>query len=192
MSPAAHLAPALSRSAAYRFLHLLLRPPAPGRRAELRKLSGEAPKAWGEELPSLLGPSDEEVMTESFRLLAPVGPVSLSAANHVDDGYADKGPILGDIAAFYRAFGFTPSLSEPPDHFACLFEFLSFAALKEAWALEQGDEEQARICREAEEELLGQHVHPYLSRFAEKLARAAPPGGFYASAARLVERFVSA
>ncbi len=179
----------LRRAGRYRFLHLLLGPPAPGRRVRLWELGREAGGEEGESLDPLLAAEDEAVVEEAFRLLGPAGPVPVTASDYVEDGYADKGPILGDIAGFYRAFGFSPGIPGTPDHFAILFEFLSLLALKQAWARQEGDREQVSVARRAEEDLLAEHVHPFLARFARRLESFAPPGGAYLAVARYVAAF---
>jgi TorA maturation chaperone TorD len=175
------------RAAEYRFLHTLLREPFEGRREALRALAREIRWEEGADPDPLLLASDEEAMAEAFRLHGQAGNVSACASDYVDGGYADKGPILADIAGFYEAFGFRPSLPENPDHFANLFEFLTILALKEAWALEEGDLEAAEIARDAERKLVEEHVHPYFGRFAERLSSFAAPGGAYCAVAEYLE-----
>ena len=179
------------RSARYRFLFLLLRPPAPGRREELRALAGEIPWEEHESPPPLISVGDEDVAREAFRLIGQEGSVSACASDYVEDGYADKGPILADVAGFYRAFGFEPTLAENPDHFATMFEFLAFLALKQAWSESRGEPEQRDIAAEAERKMTAEHVLPYLARFAERLDSAVPEGGAYEAVARHVSAFAA-
>jgi TorA maturation chaperone TorD len=171
----------LARATEYRLLHALLRPPAPGRREELRALARELPDAAVG--PGLVEADDDEVAAEAFRLLGPAGPVSVCASDYGGDGYADKGPFLANVAGFYRAFGFEPAAGENPDHFASLFEFLGFLALKQAWAVHDRDGGQAEVAAEAEAKLASEYVHPYLDRFVERLSSLAPEGGAYAAIA---------
>ncbi len=186
MSAATELRPTLEKAAIRRFLHLALCPPGPGRQDDLRAIAAELPPGEFDGVDDLLTATDEEVEAEGFRLIGPAGIVPISASNYIEEGYADKGPKLGDAAGFHHAFGFTPTLSEAPDHFSTIFEFLSFLALKEAWESAEGDEEQAELCRDAEAKFLKEHVTIYLPRFAERLAAAAPVGGHHAALARVL------
>jgi len=145
----------------------------------------------GFDVAPLLAPCDEDAEVEAFGLLGQAGRVSGCASDYVEDGYADKGPILGDVAGFYRAFGFEPMLAENPDHFGNLFEFLAFLALKQAWCVEAGHPDQAEIAADAEGKLLAEHVHPYLARFAERLSGFAAEGGAYAPVAGYVGRYAA-
>lgn len=179
--------PHLDRAARRRFLGLLLEPPRRGRQAALRALALEIPP--GEALADLgpaLRPSDDEVEAEHFRVLGAGGAVSACASDYVEGGFADKGPILADIAGFYRAFAFEPGAREAPDHFACMFEFLAFLALKQAYAALGSEPEQAEVAAAAERAFIAEHVAPYLARFAERLAAAARAGGAYEAIARVL------
>jgi len=173
-----------ARAAEYRFLSIVLSPPAAGRRKSLDELAPSVRFEDGFDVAALLLPHDEESSLEAFKVIGQAGRVSVCASDYVEDGYADKGPIIGDVAGFYGAFGFEPSLPENPDHFGNLFEFLAFLALKQAWCLEDGHPEQARIAEDAEQKLLAEHVHPYLGRFAERLSEFA--GAVYAPVAGYV------
>ena len=57
---------------------------------------------------------------------------------------------------------------------------------REHWESADGDEAQAELCRDAEAKFLYEHVTPYLPRFAERLATAAPEGGHHAALARVL------
>ena len=188
MTATRQLRTALEKAALRRFLFLALSPPAPGRQDGLRAIAAELPTGAVEDAEALTAWTDDEVAAERFRLLGPAGTVPTSAGNYVLDGYADLGPILGDVAGFHRAFGFTSTLAESPDHFATLFEFLSFLAVKEAWESTAGDEEQADLCRDAEAKFVEQHLTDYRPRFAERLLAAAPEEGYHAALAATLLR----
>jgi len=176
----------LERAASHRFLALLLRPNGTGFREDLVDLAREVPRGDGPDPSRLAAVSEAEAADEGFRLLGQAGPVSCLASDYVEGGYADKGPLLADIAGFYRAFGFTPALGEPVDHFSTLFEFLSFVEMKESYCLVHGDPEQAEIARSAGEKLRAEHLKGRVERFAERLGSLAPEGGVYASVAELL------
>jgi nitrate reductase assembly molybdenum cofactor insertion protein NarJ len=180
----------LLRATRYRFVHALLRPPADGRRAELARFARELPAPERDAAGSLLAVSDDAAMDEAFRLLGPAGRVPVRASDFVEMGLADKGPILADIAGFYRAFGFSTGCGELPDHFAVLFDFLSFVALKQAFAGRADDQEQVEIAAEAERKLLADHVGDRFARFLDRLLAEAPEGGTYRDVARWLERNV--
>ncbi len=97
---------------------------------------------------------------------------------------------LADLAGFYRAFG-VEEQGERPDGLSVELEFMHVVSYKEAWALVQGDEEHARLCRDAQESFLRDHLlrwAPDLVRRVEALAG----GGPYAALARLGRLFLRA
>ncbi|MBI4483552.1 MAG: molecular chaperone TorD family protein [Acidobacteria bacterium] len=98
---------------------------------------------------------------------------------------------LGDIGGFYRAWGVEVSdqAKERLDHISVELEFLSYLALKEAYAIENGEEGKALLSREAQAKFLGEHVVRWVSAFTTVLGKKAG-GGFYASLARVLREFV--
>ncbi|MCK6545723.1 hemerythrin domain-containing protein [Myxococcota bacterium] len=98
-----------------------------------------------------------------------------------------KGAILGDVAAFYSAFAFDPTveLRESPDNVAVQLSFLGWLHLKEAYALEHGLAEEVEICRQAAERFTDDHLAPWLEVFTEKLEEVGGDG-FYGEVARVL------
>ena len=87
---------------------------------------------------------------------------------------------MGDLMGFYRAFGLTLNGQEHEraDHVSCECEFLCFLALKEAYALEHGDDSMLEETRKAERLFLRDHLARFLPAFAKKLVRE-DAGGLY-------------
>lgn len=152
--------------------------PLAPRRGERGRGEGEAASRslHLEDVLPLLNQTDAEAAAEEFRTFGPAGPVSRFASDFIEGGFSDKGPILADIAGFYRAFGFTPLAEEPPDHFSSMLSFVSFLALKQAYALHSGLDEEAAIARDAEKKFLTTHLTGPLARFAERLREVSPLG----------------
>lgn len=99
---------------------------------------------------------------------------------------------LGDLMGFYRAFGLTlnPAEHERPDHVSCECEFLSFLALKEAYALEHQDGAMLEETRKAQRHFLRDHLGRFISAFIKRLAAEAK-GSFYGLLGVLCERLVA-
>lgn len=74
---------------------------------------------------------------------------------------------LADIAGFYRAFGveMTPG-AERVDHIAVELEFLHLLAVKTAFAEENGELENADICRDAASNFLNGHLGRWCDKFS--------------------------
>lgn len=103
----------------------------------------------------------------------PVSPYESDYRNPGEEGMREKGVVLGDVAAFYKAFMFEPSkeLLEAPDHVAVELAFMSYLKLKEAYALMCDEHEACEICREAEENFLDEHLLRWTPLFVDRLAR---------------------
>lgn len=75
---------------------------------------------------------------------------------------------LADIAGFYRAFGLKAPEKERVDHLAVELEFMSFLALKEAWAVCNGEPERALEVRAAQTKFLADHLARWTPVFAAR------------------------
>ena len=114
-------------------------------------------------------------------------------SNPVNEGDYDKAPFsmanrLADIAAFYRAFGLAiaEDAGERVDFVGSEADFLHAVLLKGYHAAQQGWEEPARICREAETEFLQEHFLWWVPRMAEGLSQRE---GFYGALGTLLREF---
>lgn len=114
---------------------------------------------------------------------------------------------LSDLVGFYSAFGLTLKSSEHEraDHVSCECEFMSFLAMKEAYALEHGDTVMLAETIKAKKLFLRDHLGRFLPTFANTLVRTTNPHpyplplgkgqgdfhGFYRALADLSLRFIS-
>lgn len=107
--------------------------------------------------------------------------------------FGDKTARLADVAGFYAAFGFGPAAAQPDmeDHVGAELEFMSALALKEAYALGEGDAEAAEITRRAEVAFLTDHLGRWAEAFAGEVEEATPLP-FYTAAASLLAAWVRA
>ena len=82
---------------------------------------------------------------------------------------------LGDIAAFYAAFGLTIATSahERVDHIGTECEFLHYLLYKQACAVDADAHEQAEVCRDAVRRFLADHLGRWGPAFALRLTRTA-------------------
>ena len=81
---------------------------------------------------------------------------------------------LGDIAAFYQAFGLKSSgqIHERVDHVAVECEFMQYLIFKELYALQHNNNENILICQQAAVNFLSNHLGHWLPSFAFRLAKA--------------------
>jgi putative dimethyl sulfoxide reductase chaperone len=99
---------------------------------------------------------------------------------------------MGDLMGFYNAFGLTVNIEarERPDHVSSECEFLSFLALKEAYALEHEEAAMLAETRKAERLFLRDHLGRFLPAFAKKISREASEG-LYGSLGQLAYDFIA-
>ncbi|MBI1952658.1 MAG: molecular chaperone TorD family protein [Candidatus Omnitrophica bacterium] len=187
--PSEALSILLARSAVYQALALLLRHPD---EETARWLAGDEPRKLAEVaeffqaglagaarrlIEALRAASLEEWTAQHERVF---GHSVHSAAPPYELEYGQphshrQPQELGDICAFYQAFGLQVSrLShERADHIAAECEFMAFLLYKEALALDEGQEERAQLSREAARQFLADHLGRWGSAFASRLSRAA-------------------
>lgn len=82
---------------------------------------------------------------------------------------------MADIAGFYRAFGLEPSRKSPErhDHIVLELEFMAWLIAKTLYALEEGEEDNANLCREAQVNFFRDHFAWWTPAFALALRRKA-------------------
>lgn len=200
----------LCRATLYSALALGFRPPT--EETITRLASHEGAEALAEAAAVLEAKSLSKLILAAQRL-ATTGAVSLSelsASFRRLFGHTARGAVppheteygaealfqqpqeLGDLTGFYLAFGLTlnPAEHERPDHISCECEFLSFLALKEAYALEHGAPCMLEETRKATRLFLRDHLGRFAPVFTRMLARE-NPGGFYSALGKLCFEFVT-
>ena len=99
---------------------------------------------------------------------------------------------LGDLMGFYRAFGLSIGLErrERADHISCECEFMSFLAMKEAYARERSEAAMLNETVKAQKLFLRDHLGRFLAAFVRQVEHE-DPAGFYAKLADFCLCFVS-
>ena len=102
---------------------------------------------------------------------------------------ASRGPLLAEVAAYYEAFGYVPApLREVPDHIAVELGFLSFMALKIAFARFESRADDAGVALEAYEKFQTKHLGVWAPAFCAALAETG--SSQYQSVARLLQTVI--
>lgn len=134
-------------------------------------------------------------LSASFRRLfghTAHGPVPPYETEYGQEALFQQPQELADLTGFYRAFGLTliTGEHERADHVSCECEFLSFLALKEAYALEQQDVPMLEETRKATRLFLRDHLGRFVPAFTKKLTRE-DRDGFYGTLGELCWRFTT-
>jgi putative dimethyl sulfoxide reductase chaperone len=106
------------------------------------------------------------------------GPVPYYELEYGEEHTHRQPQQLGDIAAFYNAFGLkiNAKIHERVDHISVECEFMQFLIYKEAYALQHNGEEKAQICREASCRFLRDHLGLWVPAFTLRLSKFAGQG----------------
>lgn len=175
----------LARAAAWRFFSLYFRLPTEETQAELLGLMPEV-SAELRELAEMRQQLTLAECEQEFHRVLGAGGIPACASSYDDNALAGRGPMLADISGFYEAFAYrpTPPPAEVPDHLAVELDFLSYLAVKVAFASHEGLEAEAAVARRAYERFLDEHCKLWLARFQAQLERSASP--LYLSASGLL------
>jgi len=155
---------ALSDAAAWRLAGLLLERPRPGWHGEVKALSREVKDPA---LQVAAAASREAAEGAYLRLLGPGG--ALSPREVAYRAKEDPGRVLADIAGFYRAFSFSPRAEDPIDHVSVETNFAAYLCLKVAYALREGNREDAETTSRALHLFAEEHLGPFAGAFAARL-----------------------
>lgn len=163
----------LELAAAWRFASLMFQTPSDGSLAELRALTSEVPEAWRDEARALAAFPPEDWSTEFHRVLGP-GGCPASESSYDDNALAGRGPLLARVAGFYDAFAYRPYdvTAEVPDHASVELGFLSYLALKCAYATYDRNDTALDVTARAYHRFIDEHLRWWCDRFAERLEAA--------------------
>jgi len=196
---------ALCRGALYSALALGFGPPDGEVWDRLAGRTGVVALGWLFAETGLAGPEMDEVL----RILEQTTP-SVEAHGRIF-GHTARGPVppfeteygadtlfhqpqeLSDLSGFLNAFGLRLQASEHErvDHVRCECEFMAFLAMKEAYAVEHGDDAMLGETRKAGRLFLRDHLGRFTAAFTQRLLRE-DPAGFYGALARILRAFVEA
>lgn len=139
-------------------------------------------------------PAREELEKEYNRLFAHLGSAKCPPyeTEYGYDNIFQKTEAMADIAGFYRAYELEVSEinTERVDFISMELEFMSYLALKEAYAHERGEDEHLEICIDTQREFLRDHLGRWMSIFTKILANSTE-NAFYLQLGKLTEGFVA-
>lgn len=152
----------LRDAAEWRLIGLLLECPGPDWRTQMAGLAKEVadPKLKAVAKAALTEAS-EALYHSTFGPGGPAAPREVSYRQSLMPGQ-----MLEEIGAFYQAFAYQPTISEPPDHIAVMTGFVAYLRLKEAL----GNAEQAEITSKAARDFIDNHLNVMAEPLAKSLA----------------------
>jgi DMSO reductase family type II enzyme chaperone len=202
-SAGVQIQPILLRGAIYQALALGFAYPSDDVREQLIRRWSALTKAWFpwpdgvrlefERAVEILSHAEQqELEREHVRLFGPAARCPLN-----ETAYGEAGRLLGrsaslaDISGFYLAFGLEPTARDthPEDHLSLELEFMSLLALKEAYAIAEGWNDQLAVTREAQRAFVQDHLGTWIDALAAHLGTA-DPHPYYAALAQAVQHLV--
>ncbi len=159
----------LSRAAVLQFASLALQPPSNEVIEEMRNLIAAVTEDARDSAKAILELPLADWEPEFFSVLGPAG-CAVCESSYERAAQASRGPMLAEVAAFYEAFAYAPDrLREVPDHAAMELGFLSFLAMKVAFAGFESQAEAASVAAQAYSDFHCQHLAGWLPACADAL-----------------------
>ncbi len=178
----------LQRAATYQFLALLFLPPTAEVLEDLPVLARALPDHLRADAQALAAHAGAEVEHEYHALLGGSGRCRDCESDYEINALGGKGPLIADVAAFYRAFRFSAEeLHLAPDHIAVELDFLGYLAMKTAYARHADLADERAICEDAAASFLRDHVGHWTPAFFAQLDATAGES-FHGQAARFAAR----
>lgn len=138
-------------------------------------------REWREEIEALArdlrSPVFEELVARARQeareglfhgILGPGGPAPAREVSYHDR--LELGTLMADLTSQYEAFGYRPLTPETPDHVAVELGFVAYLALKEAYALAAGADEEAAVTRRTADRFRREHLAMMAGPLARLLA----------------------
>lgn len=185
------VAVSLHRAAKYRALSLLFLPPTDEIGAELRALAGDlaaSDPALAEPLQALAEDLNASLGNLYHAALGPTGSVRDCESDYEVNPLGGKGPLIADIAGFYRAFQYEDRtvIGLGPDHVSQELGFMAWLSLRTAFALHTEAAEGAAVCDQAARTFVSAHLGRWAATFVSRV-RERCPETWYDAAAQLAE-----
>jgi nitrate reductase assembly molybdenum cofactor insertion protein NarJ len=151
----------LREAAEWRLLGLLLECPNDQWRAALPALAAEVDDPLIASAARMaLEEASEGLYHSTFGPGGPAAPREVSYSDSIELGY-----LMSEIAVYYDAFAYRPTTLEAPDHISVQLGFVAYLRMKQAFAVAEGDNENAETTAQAARRFLKDH----LARVAEPL-----------------------
>jgi len=166
----------LSSATGWRWASLLFQSPTSSTKEELQELADELPEEFSQRAKELSAIALDEWETEFHRVLGPAGCPACESS-YEENVLAGRGPLLAEIAGFYQAFAYRPESAtrETPDHLTTELSFLSYLALKVAYAMHEERAQEQQIAEAAYWRFLQVHPLFWLERFCERVGQTDSP-----------------
>ena len=146
----------LADASEWRLLGLLLECPSAMWRSQVSLLANQVGES---QLRTIAETALAQASEASYyTVTGPGGPFPMREVSYRDA--LTSGQLLGELGAYFRAFGYAPETAEPPDHLAVEAGFVAYLRMKEAYALSCGEQDHAEVAAKASQSFIADHLQP--------------------------------
>lgn len=195
MDTTPELREALGQATRWRLLGCLLSPPRPDVAPEIEELADglSAPEGALARTLAAMARTEPDLDAAYHRLLGPGGACPPAESDHDRAASCNKGPLIADVCAFYRAFAFEPGaeMPEAPDHVAVECNFFAYLHFKHAHARFVGHQEASEVTAKALRDFWNDHLGRFLPTLLERLEEATLGHPYYEPAVHLARALSS-
>jgi hypothetical protein len=177
----------LQRAASYRLLSLLFQTPSEEVGAEIGALADVVEPTLREDAAVLARVSGRDLQGLYHMVLGASGRVPDVECAYDTSTAAGRGPLIADVAGFYKAFGYEAPAPGTADHIASELGFMGWLAMKAAYARHAGEVEHLEVTEDARAKFLRDHLGRWARPFLERLGEAGE-GTHYEAVAVLASR----
>jgi len=176
----------LQRASTYRVLALLFLPPSEANKEELVTLCSELSGEQATELQVLAKEYSKELEGLYHQVLGPTGVCRDAESDFEVNALGGKGPLLADVAAFYKAFAYEYETlgSFAPDQISVELDYMAWLAFKTAYARHCDRLEDAQTCSIASNKFVKDHLGAWVRSFLARLNEASE-GTYYEGVAQV-------
>jgi hypothetical protein len=156
----------LREAAEWRLISLLFECPVGDWKAQVKNLADEISDSELKTAAEFARVEASEGLYHS--IFGPGGPAPAREISYRD--WVQPGYLLAELSAFYNAFSYQPAAAEVLDHIATETGFIAYMHLKEAFAEECGDRENAEITAKAAKFFVDEHLAKMTENITKTLA----------------------
>lgn len=156
----------LTEAAEWRMISLLLDCPSAEWREEVAALGVEVKDRKLKQAAKAAQKEGTEGLFHS--VFGPGGPAPGREVSY--RGWVQPGYMMSELNSFYDAFSYKPVTNEVPDHIAVETGFIAYLKLKELFAVENEETENAEVTSNASKTFINEHLSKYVEKISKLLA----------------------
>jgi nitrate reductase assembly molybdenum cofactor insertion protein NarJ len=156
----------LSAAAEWRLISLLFECPVGDWKEQVKNLADEIADTQLKTAAEFAKIEASEGLYHS--IFGPGGPAPAREVTY--RSWVQPGYLLSELSVYYKAFSYQPKTEETPDHIAVETGFIAYLRLKEAFAKERDDKNNAQITADAAKKFIEEHLAKMTEQITKSLS----------------------